>query len=119
MSNRNDNKEVIFYSINEKFRLGADKIQREERFNDGRVSVPSKVILFYGGVYKTSDPKEIDVIKNCAEFKLGRVRIINMEELDFLTKLKAETIAKITSPTPTSAPDDSYAEEGVEENAPI
>lgn len=87
---------VIFYSVNDKFRLGADTIQKEERYNDGRVKTPSLCIEFFGGVYQTESKKEVDVIKASNEYKLGRVRIISETELDILMATKAGKISGIT-----------------------
>lgn len=77
-------KEVIFHSVNKEYKLGADKIQAEERFSDGRMYQQSKIINFVDHIYKTSDPAEIEIIKNASDFALGRVRVIDEKKLGSL-----------------------------------
>lgn len=91
-----ESKEVIFFSTNKTFKLGADSIQREVR-DGGVVITPAKVIEFYQHVYKTSDKKEIEVLKACNEFKTKQLRIISEDEFNKYLKVQAMELADIAS----------------------
>lgn len=83
--------EVIFWSINENYRIGAESLQAEERNSiSGRVMIPSGVIVFYKNFHKTSNPNEIAFLKALHDFELGRVKIVSPGEYEHLMKSKAD-----------------------------
>lgn len=95
MAESQKNDRITFYSINRSFKLGADSIQREERYSDGSHKQSAKVIEFNEGIYVTDDKKEIAVIKSCNEYKTGRVRIITETDVEKLLKVRAMQFADL------------------------
>jgi len=71
---------VIFYSKNRCHRIGADKIQGEVRYSDGRIARPSHMIVFDNHLFITTDSREIKLIKETDEFRLNRIRQVTEEE---------------------------------------
>jgi len=90
-------KEKIYWSGSEKFKLGADSIQQEEHFVDGRMKSPAATINFFGNVYRTNDPAEQRVIETCPEFKQGLVREVTPNQLSTAQAAEAVRTGKKTA----------------------
>lgn len=84
---------TIFYNPhNKEFRLGADAIQPEVRYSDGRIKTPAESIKFNQGIYRPPTSKHEQVVKECQEFKDGRVRIVTEEELQQIMAATAQSM---------------------------
>lgn len=76
------NTEVVFYAHhNKELMVGAESIRPEKRNQATGAQIrPSGVIQFRHGLYRTSDPKEIKLLREGGSFKIGRIREITEEE---------------------------------------
>lgn len=61
-------------------RIGANKLQNEERSSDGNIRIASKILYFENGIYRTAVKKEADLIKECDSFLSGQITEITEEQ---------------------------------------
>jgi len=82
--------EVIFYAPeNAEMMVGAESIRPEKRNpGSGTLIKPSGLIRFRGGLYRTSDPKEIKLLRNTNSFTIGKIREITEDEAAILAGVR-------------------------------
>lgn len=72
---------VIFWSPNMGMKIGAESIKPERRNPaTGQILGQSGIIEFESGIYRTSDPAEIALIRECSSYKIGKIREISEKE---------------------------------------
>lgn len=102
-------KAKIYYApYNAGYMLGADKIDPEEVYPNGKVRRRSRVISFRDHLYKTDRKTEQEYIENSDDFRLKRVVLITDEEVGKLRLVKS----MIKSGTPVSRDSDEFDPEG-------
>lgn len=83
---------AIFHSRNKGHRIGADSVQAEVRYADGRIAKPSHMIVFDNGLFVTEKPAEIKVIEGTTEFKLGRIKRVTQEQAHEIIAVEAKKL---------------------------
>lgn len=84
---------VIFHSRNKSHRIGADGIQREIRYADGKIERSSHVISFTNNLFVTTNLKEANIVRETADFQMGTIRQITEEEMNKLIAARANALA--------------------------
>lgn len=80
----------VFHSTSAKQKVGAHKIQNEQRYGSGQIMEATKVLTFEQNIFITESSKEAEVIRGCATFKIGKIKEITEEQhLAFNTRKSA------------------------------
>lgn len=90
-------KQWMFYSKSKRHKIAAHKVQAEERFASGQIKIPTKVLTFEDGIYRTDKKIEANAIRESHSFLIGKVREITEEELGRLNKSRAVMIKRQAS----------------------
>lgn len=86
-------KKVIFHSRNKSHRIGADKIQHEMRYPDGKIEKSSHVISFANNLFVTTNLKEANIVRETPDYQMGTIREITEEEMNKLVAEHAQNLS--------------------------
>ena len=84
---------VIFHSRNKSHRIGADRIQHEIRYPDGKIERSSHVISFANNLFVTTNLKEANIVRDTPDFQMGTIREITEEEMNKLVAKHAQSLS--------------------------
>ena len=82
----------LFHSVNKSHRIGADEIQHEIRYPDGRIERPSHVIPFDNHLFRTTNKREAKIVRETTDFQYGRIREITEAEAQKLIAVEAQRL---------------------------
>lgn len=87
----------IFHSTSAKQKVGAHRIQNEQRYASGQIMAATKVLTFNENIFITDNAKEAEEVRRCQSFKIGKIKEINEEQYAAVNKRKAAVVGVATT----------------------